>query len=86
MNGFHDTAKKELQYATAYLSFKKDKSTHFLGLPYQSRSYRNETSLWCVCVGVCVCVKGNFFKELACVIVGTDKSKIRRGAQQAGDS
>ena len=40
----------------------------------------------CVCVCVCVCVKGNFLKELACVIVGTDKSKIRRGPQQAGDS
>lgn len=85
MNGFHNTAEKELQYATAYLKFQKRRTIQFLGLPYQSRSYhRNETSLCVLCV--CVCVLKEFLKELAYVIVEADNSKIHRGAQQVGDS
>ena len=44
----------------------------------------NPVSVCCVCV--CVCVLKEFFKELAYVIVGADKSKIHQGAQQAGGS
>ena len=88
MNEFHNTAEKELQYATAYLKFQKRQNYTVFRASISVKVLPQKwiQSLCVVCVCLCVCVLKEFFKELAYVIVGADKSKIHQGAQQAGDS
>ena len=67
MNGFHNTVKKELQYATAYLKFqKRQKYTFFrasISVKVLQKWNQSVCCVYvCVCVCVCVCVLKEIFK------------------------